>query len=103
MHRHCRYVASDNVNLVDPSITATANGSAVITGSLVGTGYFLSAFYAHLNIKDGARVKHTVSGLGNESCMQASPGSWDICALAQDSCHDGFKIVRRLLAGPGVA
>lgn len=50
----CRYVSTAGANLLNGAITASANGSMVITGSIVGTGMYLSAFYAHILPNIGA-------------------------------------------------
>lgn len=49
----CRYVATDGAHLLNGAITSAINGSAVITGSIVGNGMYLSAFYAHITPQYG--------------------------------------------------
>lgn len=48
-----RYVATNGAHLLNGAITASTNGSAVITGSIVGNGMYLSAFYAHITPQYG--------------------------------------------------
>lgn len=49
----CRYVTVCGNNIIDPSITATSDGLAVMTGSIVGSGYYLSPFYAIISLESG--------------------------------------------------
>lgn len=49
----CSYVAVNGAHLLNGAITATTNGSMVITGSVVGVGNYLSAFYAHITPQYG--------------------------------------------------
>ena len=49
----CSYVAVGGAHLLNGALTATANGSMVISGSIVGQGMYLSAFYAHITPQYG--------------------------------------------------
>ena len=49
----CRYVAVSGAHLLNGALTAAANGSMVISGSIVGQGMYLSAFYAHITPQYG--------------------------------------------------
>lgn len=52
-HVTCRYIATNGAHLLNGAITSSPNGSAVIAGSIVGNGMYLSAFYAHITPKAG--------------------------------------------------
>ena len=53
-------------SIVDPSITATADRVGVMTGSIVGSGYYLSPFYATISLTAGAS--------GTWACAREAPG-----------------------------
>ena len=52
----CRYVGTCGNSIIDPSITATADRTAVMTGSIVGNGYYLSPFYTTISMTRGAQL-----------------------------------------------
>ena len=62
---NCRYVATNGAHLLNGAITSATNGSAVITGSIVGNGMYLSAFYAHITPQYGENLFQSVSALSS--------------------------------------
>lgn len=65
-----RYVGTAGANLLNGAITATSNGSAIITGSIVGTGMYLSAFYAHITPRLGEPPSPEAASI------MVQPGPW---------------------------
>ena len=61
-------------NIVDPSMTATADRTGVITGSVVGTGYNLSPFFATVSLTEGTaaslRCQHSST---SAPCLHVRP------------------------------
>ncbi|KAK9813754.1 hypothetical protein WJX73_007121 [Symbiochloris irregularis] len=50
------YVRTDGAQLINGAITATREKIAILTGSIFGTGYFLSPFFVRITLTDGPGV-----------------------------------------------
>ena len=71
-------------SIVDPSITATADRTGVLTGSVVGTGYHLSPFFATVSLTEGTANPSTAlqlpHGRAHAVCLRTLCSTWPVQA-----------------------